>query len=141
MAGPGDGLEVLRITTEFADLARLYPWLDDAGFRCGVPKPLLQSMQVVAEEAVMNVAMHAYVPGSQGEVIVRLKTQADTAVLVVEDTGPPFDPVAAPEKPRAKDLIEAPPGGLGLKLLRHYCKDISYARTNELNQLTMRFPY
>ena len=56
-------------------------------------------MQVVAEEAVMNVAMHAYVPGSQREIIVRLKTQ------------------------------------------RHYCKYMSYARTNELNQLTMRFPH
>jgi serine/threonine-protein kinase RsbW len=137
MAGP----EVLRITTEPTDLARLYPWLDDAGSRCGVPKPLLQSMQVAAEEAVMNVAMHAYVPGSLGEIIVQLKTQADMAVLVVEDTGPPFDPVTAPEKPRSKNLTETQQGGLGLKLLRHYCKDISYARTNDLNQLTMRFPY
>jgi hypothetical protein len=37
-------------------------------------------------------------------------------------------------------LLDAEPGGLGIKLLRHYCKDISYARESGRNRLTLGFP-
>ena len=48
----------------------------------------------------MNVAMHAFAPGEPGEITVRLSTSPDAAALVVEDSGHPFDPTAAPS-PRA----------------------------------------
>jgi anti-sigma regulatory factor (Ser/Thr protein kinase) len=141
MAGPERAPETLRITTELADLARLYPWLDEAGARFSLPKKVLHAMQVVAEEVVMNAAMHAYAPGSRGEITVRVSAQDGVAALVVEDAGPAFDPVAAAVKPPAKTLAEAKPGGHGLRFLKHYCQDISYLRTHDLNQLTLRFPY
>ncbi len=130
----------LRMTTAPADLARLYPWLDDAARLLALPPKLLEGMQVALEEAVMNVAMHGYKHEAGGEIIVRLCSEAGAAVLQVEDQGPPFDPVAAPQTVNPVSLEQIDAGGLGLKLLRHFCKDISYARELDRNRLTLRFP-
>ncbi len=130
--------DVLRIGTALDDLARLYPWLDAAAARL-LPAAIVQKMHVALEEAVMNVAMHAYAPGEAGEITIRLHADPDAAALVIEDAGPAFDPTAATPRPRATSLEAARPGGLGLTLLRHYCRDISYERAEDRNRLTLRF--
>jgi serine/threonine-protein kinase RsbW len=127
------------MTTAPADLARLYSWLDDAAKQFALPPKLLDGMHVALEEAVMNVAMHGYPGEAGGEIIVRLQVEAKAAILRVEDHGPPFDPVAAPETGKRPSLADHGSGGLGLKLLRHFCKDISYAREMDSNWLTLRF--
>jgi len=130
----------LRLTTAPEDLARLYPWLDEAASAHGLGEPLLGRMHVALEEAVMNVAMHGLGLGGDGVITVRLRAEDTAVALVVEDAGPEFDPVAAPEVTRADSLEGVGAGGLGLRLLRHYCKDIAYQRDAGVNRLTMRFP-
>ncbi len=129
---------VLHLSTDAGDLGRLYPWLDAAA--SSLPGAMLHGMHVVLEEAVANVAMHGFAPGERGEITVRLDLSADAASLVVEDSGRRFDPTTAPVAERPASLWEAEPGGLGLVLLRHYCRDISYERTGDRNRLTLRFP-
>ena len=88
----------------------------------------------------MNVAMHGFPSGAPGEITVALKASCDAATLVVEDTGRGFDPTEAPDNERTGNVRDLEPGGLGLILLHHYCKDISYRRDGERNRLTLRFP-
>jgi anti-sigma regulatory factor (Ser/Thr protein kinase) len=140
LSEPGEERATLRVGSAAADLARLYPWLDTQADARHLPKTVLARMHVALEEAVMNVAMHAFSPGEPGEITVRLDTSPDGAALVVEDSGRPFDPTAAPSPERPTSLSEARPGGLGLTLLRHYCREISYARIGDRNRLTLRFP-
>jgi anti-sigma regulatory factor (Ser/Thr protein kinase) len=130
----------LRLGTDTAELARLYPWLETEAKARNLPPALLPGMHVAVEEAVANVALHAFGPDQPGEIAVLLSTSADGAAVVVADSGPPFDPgtVAAPERPAS--LEAAMPGGLGLTLLRHYCRDVSYRRIGGRNHLTLRFP-
>ncbi|HQT44204.1 MAG TPA: ATP-binding protein, partial [Halothiobacillus sp.] len=116
------------------------PWLEAAAARLGLPQQLVQKMQVVAEEAVMNVAMHAYAPGSDEAIEIRLSATLTFVELAVEDCGPEFNPLTAAEKPRPASLVDAQPGGLGIKLVRRYCQDISYTRQDGHNLLTLRFP-
>jgi anti-sigma regulatory factor (Ser/Thr protein kinase) len=130
----------LRLTTAPDDLARLYPWLEEAASAHGLGEPLLGRMHVALEEAVMNVAMHGLGLSGDGVIVVRLQAEAASVALIVEDAGPEFDPVAAPEVTRAASLEGVGAGGLGLRLLRHYCKEIGYSRVDGLNRLTMRFP-
>jgi anti-sigma regulatory factor (Ser/Thr protein kinase) len=132
--------ETLRITPAPADLARLYPWLDEAAAPLALPKPLLNSMHVALEEAVMNVVMHGFAPEHVQEIFIHFTPEPEKAVIVVEDAGKPFDVTQAAEKARPESLLDAEPGGLGIKLLRHYCKDISYARESGRNRLTLGFP-
>lgn len=131
----------LRMTIAAADLARLNPWLDDAAKHFALPPKLVDRMHVALEEAVMNVAMHGYKDVAGGEIIVRLLIEANAAILQVEDQGQHFDPVAAPQTAKQASLADTKPGGLGLKLLHHFCKDISYVRETDINRLTLRFPF
>lgn len=131
---------VLRVSTVIADLARVYPWLDAVADAHSVPASLLPAMHVVLEEAVANVAMHAYPTGEVGEITVRLCRDTDTIVLTVEDAGVAFDATAVSLPDRAVSLQDATPGGLGLRLIRRYCPDMTYERRDGHNQLTLRFP-
>jgi anti-sigma regulatory factor (Ser/Thr protein kinase) len=140
MRDAGDEAAVLRISAAVEDLGRLYPWLDDAAAARNVPGATVRKMHVALEEAVANVAMHAYGPDADGEITIRLFASPDAAALVVEDAGPAFDPTSARPRPRAASIEEAEVGGLGLTLLRHFCRDISYERAGGRNRLTLRFP-
>lgn len=135
----GHAASVLRLTCAPEDLARLYPWLDAAAAQLRLPAPTIFAMHVALEEVVANAAMHGFAPGDAGEICVRLSTDADDAVLVVEDTGRPFDLTAAAPRPRPARLEDARPGGLGLSLVRHYCQALDYERQGNCNRLTMRF--
>jgi serine/threonine-protein kinase RsbW len=139
MIGAGDEAVILRMGITAADLARLYPWLDSVTAARGVPNAVVSRMHVALEEAVMNVAMHAYAPGEQGEITISLFISSETVLFVVEDTGPPFDPTTAQPRAPASSLKEIEVGGLGLGLLRHYCSDIDYQRTDGRNRLALRF--
>jgi anti-sigma regulatory factor (Ser/Thr protein kinase) len=139
MPKPDEAPEELQITTDLADLARLYPWLDEAAARHNLAPKLLEAMHVVLEEAVMNVAMHAILPDDAREILVSFAAAGGLAELVIEDAGQEFNPVTAPEIPRPKSLAEAEPGGMGLKLLRRYCTDMDYERAGGRNRLTLRF--
>jgi anti-sigma regulatory factor (Ser/Thr protein kinase) len=134
---PGDEL---RITSTAADLARLYPWLHDAAAAHGIPENVSQAMHVALEEAVMNAAMHAYDENAPGVIVVRLGMSPSTATLCVEDRGPEFDPTKATPQALPDSLADAMPGGRGLVLLGHFCRDIAYRRDGEWNLLTLRFP-
>jgi len=120
---------MLVISTSAGDLARVHPWLDDVTRT--LPKPKIHGMHVALEEAVMNIAMHS----DSTELSLRLELSPEAAALVVEDTGPEFNPAEAP-------IVQqrAEPGGWGLTLLRHYCRDIRYQRVGARNRLTLRFP-
>lgn len=135
-----DAAAVLCIGTALADLERLYPWLSTEAETRRLPPATVQKMHVALEEAVMNVAMHAYGPDATGRITIRLLTAPDTAALVIEDAGPAFDPTVAPARDRPSSLEDARPGGLGLTLLRHFCGDIGYERAGGHNRLTLRFP-
>jgi serine/threonine-protein kinase RsbW len=130
---------VLRIPTDnTADLERIHAWLETEV--PGISKSILHAMQVALEEVVTNLVAHGFPPGISGEINLQVNVSAEEVVLVVEDHGRPFDPTTVPVPERGAALADVEPGGLGLTLMRHFCKDTSYRRVYGANRLTMRFP-
>jgi anti-sigma regulatory factor (Ser/Thr protein kinase) len=130
---------MLRLTSAAEDLARLYSWLDAAAAEQGLPATILYGMHVALEEAVANVAKHAFPPGEYGDIAVTLRREPDAALLEVEDRGRAFDATAAALPARPASLLDAEPGGAGLGLIRHYCHDLRYERLDGRNRLTLCF--
>ena len=130
MAGP------LRITGALPDLVRLHPWLDDALSGLALTAGQLNGIHVAIEEVVMNVAMHAAPDPAQADIAIELTVEADAVTIAVEDNGPVFDPTTA-----TPPLAGFEPGGLGLRLLHHFCQDMQYSRMPGRNRLALRFPY
>jgi len=117
-------------------LLGLYAWLEEAGLAAGVPPQILSRMHVAAEEAVSNAVRH----GGGAEVTITLAMSSSAAELIIEDTGAPFDPTTAPLPEHSRDLAELTPGGWGIGLLRRFCPDVRYRRSEDTNQLTLRYP-
>jgi len=123
----------LTITSAPGDLARLYPWLDDAAAQDAIPDTVLQRMHIALEEAVMNIAMHGLAEDSEECMTIKYQRDPGLATLTIADSGLEFDPVTG------QAAADAEIGGKGLILLRHFCKDITYRRMDGQNQLTLRF--
>lgn len=111
--------------------------------RAGLPEPLLQRVDLVLEEALMNVIHHAYA-GGEGDVELECRAPGDGSILLLlRDWGPPFDPLRQPgldemlEANLEADLDDRHPGGMGLFLLRTMAEP-EYRREAGANLLCLR---
>ncbi|MDR3641963.1 MAG: ATP-binding protein [Humidesulfovibrio sp.] len=137
----------LRLPASEDSLSALRQLALDAAKHAKLDQAILQRVELVLEEALMNIVRHAYPPDAP-ERLVALDCEAGegTLRLNITDWGAPFDPVA-PANHRQEATLEAnleadlehrAPGGLGLFFIRSMAQ-ASYARQGGANVLTLRF--
>jgi anti-sigma regulatory factor (Ser/Thr protein kinase) len=97
----------------------------------------LYAVEVVLEEVLMNIVMHAF-PEPAGH-CVRLAVSVDDerVVLRFEDEGIAFDPLSTDALPRPAYIEQAEPGGLGLLFVRELSRSLVYERRGGRNVLTV----
>jgi anti-sigma regulatory factor (Ser/Thr protein kinase) len=88
--------EIARLRGLFTDWARLQR----------IPNELVEDMRLAVDEAVSNVVMHAYPPGTTGTVTLDMHNTGDAVVVEVRDTG------------RWRDGPSRPEGGRGVQMMR-----------------------
>ncbi|MBI5520625.1 MAG: ATP-binding protein [Desulfovibrio sp.] len=153
-------MAALRLPACEESLAAFRQFALAEGARAGLAQDTLNRVELVLEEALVNVIRHAYAAAPAGcERQVELSCGADADGvfrLSLTDWGPPFDPVggafARPDdgSPEAEleveleanleaDLDHREPGGMGLFLIRTMSQP-AYARKDGANVLTLRFP-
>jgi two-component sensor histidine kinase len=125
-AATGAGaVEMAALLERLVDALRWYPSCTDGRVRLRVradegvslPPDVAVSLALVANEAVTNACKHAFPDGRAGEVEVRLGRRADGAlVLAVRDDG-----VGLP--------VQAPEGGLGMRLIRGFVRKVGATLT------------
>jgi anti-sigma regulatory factor (Ser/Thr protein kinase) len=95
------------------------------------------AIELVLEEVLTNQFKYAAAGGAAADIVLHVSTQPGQAVLCFDDDGAPFDPLhaAAPRPPRT--LEEAPIGGLGLVLVRHFASSAGYERIDGRNRLSI----
>jgi serine/threonine-protein kinase RsbW len=93
-------------------------------------------IEVVVAEVGNNIILHGY--GSQSgssddrSITIVVETRDDHIILVFEDDGPPFDPVAA-RAGTPEESIARGGGGLGLFIMRQIMDELSYERLDDKN--------
>jgi len=118
---------------EMVNLPQLLALVARAGQHLRLDAQALHDLQLITEEACVNVMRHAYPAGQPGPLALAVQAVQDGAgrrlVLTLTDQGRPFDPLAmAPVDTRAAAEARAP-GGLGVHLVRqlsdrqHYRRD------------------
>lgn len=105
----------------------------------GLSKRATFQTELAFEELVTNVIRHAYTgrAPSRYPIDAVVRVEASQIVLTVEDEGPPFDPVQAPELPLATSLEEAKVGGLGIRFIRAAATRIAHERVAHKNRVTV----
>lgn len=98
-----------------------------------VPMDAVGRMELAIEEVLQNISSHA---GAASHTTVLVGEGAVT--VVIEDTGPPFDPWAeAPIPDLQAELDDRPIGGLGVYLAKTLMDRVGYSRVDGRNVVEM----
>ena len=100
-------------------------------------QPLAMNLNLALEEAVSNVILYAYPPGSDGLVDVEAIIRKGQLDLVITDNGTPFDPTAVADADITLGVEERAIGGLGIFLVRNIMDTVKYRRDDGKNILSM----
>lgn len=124
-----------------ANIERI-PWLTEQvdGLLEDLDCPMRAQMQidVAIDELLANIASYAYGTG-KGEVTVRFDFEPGdrTVVLTFIDSGIPYDPLAKPDPDVTLEVDKRSVGGLGIFLVKKTMDDMTYARLDGRNVLTI----
>lgn len=130
----------LRIVADLAEVPRLLDRLEDYAAEVGLGPRAAHRLAVVCEELATNVAAHGK-GGSGGarRIAIALRRIGPALHLLVEDDGPPFDPLRRAVPDTAAPLETREAGGLGVHLVRTMGRDLRYERVGPLNRLRLVF--
>ncbi len=105
----------------------------------GFSEKLLQRIELVAEEALVNVFVHGYAH-QNGEVEVICSVAEDPGLTIeIRDRGIPFNPLSLAAPDVQADLADRRIGGMGVFLIRKMADRVDYRREGDSNIFSMTF--
>ena len=102
-----------------------------------VPNQQVFLVNLEIDELITNYVRHSVHKVARPRIQLTLRVHGRKLALVVLDTGPPFNPLTAPEPDVSTGLDEREMGGVGLHLVRSYCDRIHYELVDGYNRLTL----
>ena len=112
----------------------VYLWME----RHSIAEASQFALSLAFEELVRNVMRHAYGESdSSAEIDIELREEGERVSLSIRDTGPAFDPTAAPEVDTAAPVEDREEGGLGIHLVRTMVTEIRYERLGDANLVSV----
>jgi anti-sigma regulatory factor (Ser/Thr protein kinase) len=98
----------------------------------------LSDIELVMEEAVVNVCKYAY-PEENGQIDIRCEGDGSALRILIADSGVPFNILSAAEPDLSADILEREVGGLGCFLIRSMTDRVEYRRDGDRNLLELTF--
>lgn len=129
--------KTIILANDIAEISRLAQFVDEVGEEFSLAPDITFNLNLVLEEAVVNVINYAYPKEEHQHIYLSAKLYEDSIVLVLTDTGKEFDPTMAPEADITLSAEERPIGGLGIFLIRQIMNEVKYERIEGKNVLTL----
>jgi serine/threonine-protein kinase RsbW len=129
----------LALPAELTSLPEFLRAVMGAAEASGVPSKTLFEIELVVEEAVVNIISYAY-EGGKGDIQVVCRGGGGTPFLVeITDRGRDFDMtrIAAPDISSA--IEDRQTGGLGIYFIKKLADRVAYRRENGKNILVITF--
>lgn len=125
------------LANEISEISRLNGFIEEIGEEFGLTPDVVFNLNLVLEEAVVNVINYAYPKEDHQWIYLSAKLQDGTIILILTDTGKEFDPTMAPEADITLSADEREIGGLGIFLIRQIMNEVKYERIDGKNVLTL----
>jgi anti-sigma regulatory factor (Ser/Thr protein kinase) len=121
-------------------LVELFELVETASSEVALPEDRRGVVDLVVEEAFVNLCRHAYRGRDDGVVGVLITGRNRELTVELRDTGPAFNPIEqAPRPDLTLGVEERTPGGLGVELMRRMTDELRYRRDDGENVLAMTF--
>jgi serine/threonine-protein kinase RsbW len=128
----------LAIGNEQAEIARAADWLDRCSQAIGLRPELRTALQIALDEVLSNILKYAYTDAARHAIALSLSTGPALVVLEVIDDGMPFDPTLRPADAAGREVMLPQLGGHGLTIIARLMDEVTYARRDGQNHLTLR---
>jgi serine/threonine-protein kinase RsbW len=128
----------LAIGNEQAEVARAADWLDRCSQAVGLPPELCTALQIALDEVLTNILKYAYTDTARHAIELSVSAGPALVVLEVIDDGVPFDPTLRPPGASGCGVTQPQLGGHGLTILARLMDEVTYARRDGRNHLTLR---
>lgn len=131
-------VEKISLTNSMSEIEKLPDVTSRLALRFGLDETCRDRLNLILEEALVNVINYAYPKEETGE--IELQIMHDTLgkiIFRISDSGQPFDPTAAGQVNTDADVEERPIGGLGIFLIQNLSENVSYSRIDGRNILTI----
>lgn len=131
---------IKQMPARVESLHELLTFIRNEGKQRGLSDDTLNRIELVAEEALVNVFVHGYASPGEGQVDVRcLGADNPTLTIEIRDKGIAFDPLSIADPDIESDIAKRKIGGMGVFLIRKMTDHVSYRRDADSNILTMSF--
>ncbi|MFP4477673.1 MAG: ATP-binding protein [Desulfatibacillaceae bacterium] len=127
----------LKLKNTCSELGRIAARVEELAEERGLPPKTVFDLHLAIEEHFTNVINHGLDVCAECEVTMNISMDTDAVVIVIEDPGTPFNPMAADEPDLTGPAEERKEGGLGLHLIRKVMDEIHYERREDKNVFTM----
>lgn len=127
----------LQIANRHSEIPRMSLWLEQALSDMGVPSAVRFKFDLSANEAVTNIIDYAFSDERGHQIDLQLTLAGGELSLEIIDDGRAFNPLEFEAEPIPVRLEDATPGGLGVKLIRHYMDRCDYRRKDDVNHLVL----
>jgi anti-sigma regulatory factor (Ser/Thr protein kinase) len=129
----------LTLKNNVDELNTLSAWVNDnIATLFKIPEKTTFKIDLVLTELISNIISYAYPIECDSKIEIKCRYWQDNIEIEIEDSGSPFNPLAAPDLVLPKTLADADIGGLGIHLVRHYIDEGNYQRKNNKNIFSMR---
>jgi serine/threonine-protein kinase RsbW len=95
------------------------------------------NVNLVLDEAVINVIVHGYEDSDEHEINVRLSLDHSVLTIALDDDGIPYNPLDAPEPRFDLPIEQRRIGGLGVHIMKTLARSVEYRRENGRNHLVV----
>ena len=132
--------QALRLTlhNNLDELGRLASELETFCALHGLGPKVLNALNLALEEVVTNVISYGFDDGEVHDIAVSLEMRGGELTASVEDDGAAFDPLSKADPDVEASIDDRRIGGLGVLLVKRLMDDVTYARIDGRNVLSMR---
>lgn len=125
-------------SARYESLAAIGEFIAAAAEQAGFNECTAYQVQLAIDEACSNIIEHAYGGEGSGVIECSYHIRDDELVVILRDTGEPFEPETVPEPNLSPNIEERTGGGLGLYLIRRIMDEVSFDFQSERgNVLTL----
>ena len=125
------------LANDISEISKLATFIEEVGEAFALPPDVVFNLNLVLEEAVVNVINYAYPKEEHQYIYLSAHLHEESIVLVLTDTGKEFDPTLAPEADITLSIDDREIGGLGIFLIRQIMNEVRYERIDGKNVLTL----
>lgn len=130
---------IKQVPARVESLHELLTFIRTEAEKRGFSEKALNRIELVAEEALVNVFVHGYAR-DQGQVEIRCLVSDDPSLTIeIRDTGVSFNPLSLAAPDVESDLTKRKIGGMGVFFIRKMTDQVAYRREGDSNVLTMTF--